>query len=201
MSDLLVLADARTRGVDLPAADGVAQDILDETEAWLARQIGQLVGERTERFYVGPSETRGRLGLARYADPESWSVDDGGVTIPDGQVRLIERGAAIVRTYSALTRWWTGPYVDVTYEPADEVEVRRTLYDLVALAAQGAGVLGSVTIGQYSETRSTTTSAAASRAALASALLPRRNPLVTLYASGRRLTNYDPVINRAEPAW
>jgi hypothetical protein len=75
----ITLADARARGISLPSDDDVAQDIIDEQAAWLARRIGLLEGERTETFYVGLSATHGTLGLRRPTD--TVVLTDAGATV------------------------------------------------------------------------------------------------------------------------
>jgi len=76
---MITLVEARDRGIELPADDVVAQDIIDEQEAWLARRIGPLEGPRTETFYVGVAATYGKLGLRRYTDLVT--IVDGGYTV------------------------------------------------------------------------------------------------------------------------
>lgn len=195
---LVTLASARARGINLPADDTAAQDIIDETVAWLTRRIGTLTGSRTERFYVGPTETQGRLGLRRYTD--AITVTDGTAAVDADNVRLVD-SSTIVRTYSAPGRWWNGPYVEVAYSPSDAVEVRRALYDLIALEVDGPSDLVSEDIGEYAYTRAVN-GADMQRAAIVASLLPKRAQLLTLYA-GRPLIGADPVINRAEreDAW
>lgn len=193
----ITVAQARARGIALPSDSAAAQAVIDEQEAWLARRIGQLVGSRTERFYVGPDETRGKLGLARYTD--SVTITDGGSALATDQYRLVDRGSSVVKVYEAASRWWTGPYVLVTYTPNDETLVESVLYDLVALAAQPATPYESEQIGSYSYRRGTgTASIAGQRAALISQLLPKHDATLTLRGP-RRLASIDPVINRAEP--
>lgn len=196
---LIVLADARARGIDLPSDDGAAQDIIDEQEAWLARRIGPLTGSRTERFYTGLAASHGKLGLRRYTD--SVAVTDGGSLVATGNYRLVDDGSAIHHSYQAASQWWSGPYVDAEYEPNDLIEVKRVLYGLLALAAQPPGVYQSERIGDYSYTKSLPggETVASQRAALVSSLLPKRDSATTLY-SARPLGYGDPVINRAEPA-
>lgn len=202
---LIALADARARGIALPSDDAVAQDIIDEQEAWLARRIGPLEGDRTETFYTGLAATHGKLGLARYTD--AVTVTDGGSAVDAANFRLVDNGSAIVFTYQAPSRWWTGPYVAVTYEPNDVLEVQRVLYGLLSIEAAGSvgtGAYESERIGDYSYTRATGAGAstpASERAALASSLLPKRDALTTLYAVSRRLGYGDPVINHPEPEW
>lgn len=198
---LIALEDARARGVPLPADDDVAQDIIDEQEAWLAARIGLLVGERAETFYVGLAQSHGKLGLARFTDEVD--VTDGGAAVGVDLIRLIDRGSAIVQAYAAPSRWWTGPYVVATYEPNDELLVRSALYDILALSAAPPSAFQSEQIGAYSYQRGASgqaSSATAQKAAIAAALLPKHDSLVTLRA-GRLLRAGDPVINRPEPVW
>jgi hypothetical protein len=106
-------------------APATIQEIIDQEEAWLVRQIGPLVGERTETFYLaGPSDI---LRLRRPTD--SVEVEDAGTSLSDVEVR--SNGWRVLRTAG----WWgiVGP-VTVTYEPNDELEIRRVLISLVRLA-------------------------------------------------------------------
>lgn len=198
------LEDCRARGIGLPADDGAAQDIIDGEEAWLARRIGILVGERTERFYVGLGVVTGKLGLARYTD--AVVLNDAGEQVDTTRYRLIDRGSAVIHTYTVPSRLWSGPYVEAVYTPNDEDEVRRVLFNLVALQAQPPSVYESEQIGSYSYRRSgastPTLTPAAQRAAWVSELLPKHDANLTL-RSARGLSASDPVINRAElePHW
>jgi hypothetical protein len=186
MSDVVNLADARLRGINLPDDDGVAQDILDEQEAWLAQRIGPLTGEIIETFYVGLSDTRGALYLRRYADPEDYEVVDADLDVDPTHTRLIDDNSTVQRTYSALSRLWTGPYVVVTYTPSDLTVVRSVLYDLVALKAEPAGPYESEQIGSYSYRRGKGGgSMTGTRAALASSILPKRSPVLTVWTAPR----------------
>jgi len=191
MSDVINLADARARGVMLPADDDVAQDILDEAEARLAAIIGPLLGDRTETFYVGVARTDGKLGLARFTD--SVAVTDGAALVDVDHYRLVDRGSAIHRTYVSPVRTWTGPYVSVVYEPNDELRVRSVLYDLAALHAEPADDRNSERIGDYSYSRGVSggPTRASIEATLISSLLPTRDPLTTIYAVSRRLYESD----------
>jgi hypothetical protein len=186
MSDVINLANARLRGIQLPDDDTVAQDILDEQEAWLAQRIGPLIDERTETFYVGLSDTRGALYLRRYADPEDYEVTDGGADVDPDHTRLIDDDSTVQRTYAAVSRFWTGPYVTVTYTPTDEAAVRGVLYSLVGLAAEPAGPYESEQIGSYSYRRGRGGGdMTGTRAALASSLLPKRSPVLTVWTHPR----------------
>jgi hypothetical protein len=201
---VLDLAAARARGIALPADDDVAQDILDEVEGWLERFLGgPLTGSRTETFYVGHS-THGKLYLARYTD--AVTVEDNGVAVAATQFRLLDRGSAIGKDYHAASWYWTGPYVEVTYEPNDDLTLSSIAYQLLGLevtAPTAAGGMQAETIGSYSYQRSTQTSrpqgVTASRQALAQVLIPQRDTNYTLSVVGRRV-GYDRtgVINAAE---
>jgi hypothetical protein len=194
---VITLSEARARGIALPADDAVAQDIIDEQEAWLARKLrGPLEGSRTETFHVGYGRTTGKLALARYTD--AVTLTDGGVAVASDQFRLVDAGSAIERLETGSSLWWTGPYIAATYEPNDEDEVRRVLFDLVGLYATPVEAHTSEQIGAYSYSGGGASSRLGSRAALAGSLIPKRDPLVSLVAVSRRLSIEDPVINRAE---
>jgi hypothetical protein len=195
---VVTLEEARARAISLPADATAAQGVIDGEEAWLARKVGLLVGERTETFYVGLASTRGKLGLARYTD--GVIVTDGGADVDASLFRLVDNGSAIHRAYASPSQWWTGPYVTAKYTPNDEAEVRRAIFDLLALAATPTTGYTSETMGSYSYTRPDVGATAAARAIIVASLLPRRDSLVNLSIS-RRLTHDDPVINRPEPAW
>lgn len=193
---MISLSDARARGLPLPADDAVAQDIIDEQEAWLARRIGPLEGERTETFYVGINGTYGRLGLRRFTD--AVVVTDAGATVNGALIRLIDNGAGFERVYLAPFPWWTGPYVSAKYTPTDADEVRSVLFDLIALALEPVSSMQSETLGSYAYSRGSVGSPTNARAILVSSLLPKRDPLATLYAVSRPIQPGDPVINRPE---
>jgi hypothetical protein len=189
--------ECRDRGIPLPADDLVAQDIIDEQEAWLARRIGLLVGDRTETFRVGLGGTSAKLALARPAD--SVTVVDGAVTLDADRTRLVDHGASLILADVEVSPWWNGPYVSVTYEPSDELEVRKAIFDLVGLSATPLEKHKSEQVGAYSFSGGGAQGLAAARGVIVSSLLPKRDPLASLTAVSRRLRAGDPVINRAEP--
>jgi hypothetical protein len=198
---LISVSECRGRNIPLPADDTLAQDIIDEQEAWLARKLhGPLTGSRTETFHTGFSRSTGKLSLARYTDAVA-ITDGSGAPLASDQFRLVDSGSALERLETASSLWWTGPYTSVVYEPNDEDEVRRVLFDLVALYATPASDKKAETIGAYSYSGGGVANRAASRAVLAGSLIPKRDPLVSLVAVSRRVSIEDPVINRAEPAW
>lgn len=198
----VLLSEARARpGISLPADDLVAQDIIDEQEAWLARRVGQLTGSRTETFFVGLSATHGKLALGRYTD--AVAVADNGVTIDPSRIVLIDSGSAVLLGPAELTPWWQGPYVGVTYEPNDLDLVRKAIFDLLALTSTPVSGLSSEQIGSYSYSTgqaggSAVASTIQARALIASALLPKRDQLGVIRAVSRRVAADDPVINRPE---
>ena len=207
MSDVLVLADARTLGIPLPADDTLAQSILDQVEAEMARILGPLTGSRTETFYTGGANT-GKLSLGRYTD--AVAVVDNGATVATGQFRLIDRGSAIARDYNAASWWWTGPYVGVTYEPNDLAEVTAVAYQVLALSYSpevAAGALQAETIGSYSYSKAGGTQSPqgslAARKSLIKSLLPKRDSLVNIRPSHldypTRADVQSQIINMAEP--
>ena len=195
---MITLSEARARpGIQLPADDAVAQDIIDEQEAWLARRIGPLEGSRTETFRVGLGATSGKLGLRRPAT--SVSVIDGTTTLGSDKWRLIDSGASLILADTVASPWWTGPYVAVTYEPNDELEVRKALFDLVALAAQPFEKHTSEQVGAYSYSGGGAAGLAAARGVIVSSLLPKRDAMTVIRSVSRHVSADDPVINRAEP--
>ena len=201
---MITIEEARDRGIELPSDADVAQDIIDEQEAWLARRIGPLDGSRTETFYVGISRVHGKLGLRRYTD--SVSLSDGGSTVNTGHYRLVDNGSAVVRRHESPSRYWTGPYVEATYTPNDAAEVRKVLFTLLAYAVDPSAdsPFNAEQIGAYSYSKGAAQGAGSvegKKAALAIGLLPIRDPNTTLFPVSRGVEPYDPVINRAEPVW
>lgn len=204
MSDILDLTEARNRGLDLPADDTAAQNILDETEAWLARRIGPLTGDRTETFYTSVYRTSGALGLKRFTD--AVTVIDGALSatqqVDPDHLRIVQEGAAVTRSALAPSSYWRGPYIKVTYEPNDLLEVTRALYQLASLeVSPESGEITAETLGSYSYQRGAGFAQVPKghrQAAIVSALLPKRAQLQTIYASSRLLQPDDPIINRAE---
>jgi hypothetical protein len=166
-----------------PADDLVAQDIVDGEEAWLARRLqGPLEGGRTETFHVGYGRSAGRLSLRRFTD--AVTLTDGGAGVASDRYRLIDGGSG-VELLEPNQPWWTGPYVTATYEPNDEDEIRRALFDLVALAATPVERHSSESIGAYAYSGGGASSRAASRAVIVASLIPKRDPLVSLAAVSR----------------
>src|SRR5689334_24385213 len=107
--------ECRDRGIQLPLDDLVAQDVINEQEAWLARRIGLLEGARTETFRVGLGGSSAKLALARPTD--SVVVVDGGVTVDTARYRLVDHGSAIALANLEAMPWWQGPYITAAYTP------------------------------------------------------------------------------------
>jgi hypothetical protein len=188
---LIVLAEARKRVPSLPSDDGAAQAIIDEQEAWLARRLGgPLTGERTETFYTAGAT--GKLSIARFTNEVV--VVDNGTTLAAASIRLIDRGSAVVLDADVVNRWWTGPYVEVTYEPNDKTEVKRVLYQLIAWEADPPTVLQGERIGSYSYTQATSLTGIKpqyARAALIGDIAPRRDPLTSIVSLPRYVATVD----------
>ncbi len=205
---LIVLAEARKRVPSLPSNDTAAQQIIDEQEAWLARRLGgPLIGDRTETFWitgayrVRPDLYVGKLALSRYTDEVT--IEDNGDAVDAEDFRLIDRGSAVILSANSLARYWTGPYVAVTYEPNDLIEVKRVLYQLIAWEADPPTVLQGERIGSYSYTQATSLTGIKptyARAALAGELIPKRDPLTSLISLPRYVGRDPWVINLPEPA-
>lgn len=172
----VTLDEVRARGIAISDDDDVAQDIIDEQEAWLARRIGPLDGEIIQTFYIRSWDDHGKLYLQRYTD--AVEVTDNEVAVDEADIRLVDDGSAIRRRE---TNYWAGPFVKVTYTPNDLLEVRRVLFDLIAMSVDPATPYESEQIGSYSYRRGKG-SLQASRGALASSLLPKRAPALTVQA-------------------
>lgn len=144
---LVVLADAQAR-----AGDSVTQEMLDGVELWLANEIGPLVGERTETFYLSERRdlrTVDGLWLSRRTDLVTLT-NDGTELTADTDYRIIN-GLLIVHV--PLGASWLDTMV-ATYAPTDEDAVIEAIYDFLAVRSLPTN-LQSVRIGAYSETYGT----------------------------------------------
>lgn len=167
------------------------QELIDEEEAWLARRIGPLVGERTEVFFA-PS-LYDILQLRRPTD--SAEVIDNDVAVDAADIQMRANGWRITRT----TGYWLGD-LQVTYTPNDWLEVRRAVIDLVrsaiAISEQNAseGAYDAETIGEYSYRRAQGIRAPqATRLATLATLGPPRAPFSSKVLSS---TAIDPQVTR-----
>lgn len=193
---MITLSEARARGIPLPADDLVAQDIIDEQEAWLASRIGPLEGSRTETFFVGIPGTGGKLALRRSTD--AVDVVDNGNAVDDSLITILDNGSSFqLKITSSVYPWWLGPYVTATYTPNDADRVRSALFALLGLALEPVSTLVSETIGAYSYTGGSIGSPAQARAIIVSSLKPRRDSLAVVSLTPP-LPFADPLINRRE---
>jgi hypothetical protein len=154
MSVLEVLA-AQAAGIGAELDTLTLQDAIDEEEAWLARRIGQLVGERTERLslaYLSPRTSEVRL----QRPTDEVAVKQDGVALATVELRP---AGWVVANLPEGTRY--AGILELTYTPTDELEVRRAVKQLLglALSSQTAGGLTGETMGTYSYQRSAGTSA------------------------------------------
>lgn len=137
------------------------QTVIDQQEAWLARRIGQLVGERSVTYTPGP----GPLFLSRPTD--AVAIANAGGTLDPSQYVLSGE------TRIDSTVGWGGP-VTITYTPIDEQEVRQAAFQLVQLA-----VFDSPFLTESGESRSATrfTTYNRQRAMIARTLQVNRGPM------------------------
>ena len=180
-TSLTTLAEVRSL-VSTKLADADLQGVIDREEAALARQIGPLSGERTQTFYIGSSaplyldpvldprnawiqsDRMGRLVLQRpTVAGDDLVVTDNGTDLDPTDVRLLRGGTAIERASGG----WTGPVVEVTSVPSDELEVKRVVIELCRLTLVETG-LASEQIGDYQYTRSAESPADARRSLIRS---------------------------------
>lgn len=146
---LLEPADLQDAGIGAELDEDVLQAAIDEEEAWLARRIGPLTGERTEHFALTyttplPVELRLRRPTATV------EVEQDGEALGTVEVR----GDGYVVANLPLGTRFTG-LLDVTYEPNDELEIKRALRQLIGLtlAAAAAPGLSAEVMGSYSYAR------------------------------------------------
>lgn len=122
-------------------------DIIGREEAWLARRIGQLIGERTETFpLAGYRRVQYEVRLRRPTDVVEVTDNDAAIT----DVILTHDGWRVAKNLGAGS--FIGP-VTVTYTPTDDAEVRSVLIDLIRLTIAAGGVtpgFKSESIGDYS---------------------------------------------------
>lgn len=118
---MLTIDSARTL-ITTSMADADLADAIAREEAWLARRIGPLQGERTETFIIGAGDEV--LELTRPAIALGVEDESGIVT------EFAYRGwSDLIRTAGA----WAGPVL-VTYDADDAAEVKRALITLLRLS-------------------------------------------------------------------
>jgi hypothetical protein len=142
-SSLVSLAEGQAR-----VGDSVTQEMIDGIEAELASEIGPLIGERTETFYLErlrwPSDIDG-VYLSRRTDAVTVETD-GTLLVDETDYRLM---AGYI--LDLIDTGWQGDEMAVTYTPTDVVLVKEVIYDLLTYRSIPAN-MQSVRIGQYSET-------------------------------------------------
>jgi hypothetical protein len=117
---MLTVDDARAL-ITTSLSDTQLADVIDREEAWLARRIGPLDGQRVETFVSEDGDEV--LHLQRPAGP-GWAVEDeGGDRTAD--VRLSGWSDIVGSAWRSS--------IAVTYEPVDGPEVTRALVTLVRL--------------------------------------------------------------------
>ena len=142
--------------VDSDLSDADLQAVIDREEAALAREIGPLVGPRTQTFYVSSRPDNYPQSLMLTRPTSAVSVTEAGTGMDPAKVVL--RGAGYVVDRGTGTppyldgSHWAGPTVAVTYTPNDELEVERVVIELCRLTVTETGYL-SETIGDYTYSR------------------------------------------------
>ena len=121
--------------------DAMLEDAITREEAWLARRIGPLDGERVETFITDDGDEV--LQLQRPASTTGMVVEDAGGAVTDYELR---GWSDLVRTSGS----WSGA-VTVTYTPDDSDEVVRALITLLRLSVHESAYQ-SQAAGGYSST-------------------------------------------------
>lgn len=146
---LLLPTEAQAANIGLELSVEALQDAIDEEEAWLARRIGPLEGERTQRFPLsGLSPTSSEVRLRRPTAEIVATLDGVALTT----VELRPDGYTVARLPEG-THY--GGIVAITYTPTDRLEVKRALRELLSLTLgmQASGGLQAEIMGSYSYTR------------------------------------------------
>lgn len=171
---LVSVADVRARNFGGDLSDSALQDVIDAAEAWLARAIGPLSGERTETFYP----RRGYEPLYLRRSTATVEVVNNGTTLTAGDsvgdYRLLYSGSVVELVHGDwISGLDIGP-VTVTYTPDDEPLVREAIINLIRInAAEGPYV--SERIGDYSYQKAQAArSLDTARQAVVDSILPRR---------------------------
>lgn len=143
----LLTVEAARAVINTSLSDPALQDVIDREEAWLARRLGQLEGERTQSFpLAGYRRRQYEIRLQRPTDDAGLTeVTDNAAVITD--VALTNNGWRVAKNLGQS--YFTGP-VTVEYTPTDELEVIRVLIELVRMVTVVAS--GDVTPGLQSET-------------------------------------------------
>lgn len=153
---VLLPTDALGAGVGLEMDPADLQDAIDREEAWLARRIGPLTGERTEDFplaHIRPTVHEVRLRRPTDAvEVLQYDVNHANPADITGQVDVRGLGWRVAILPEGMHFY--GPLA-ITYEPNDLLEVQRALLQLVGLSlgTTTGGGLQSEIMGSYSYTR------------------------------------------------
>lgn len=161
---VLSLTAARAAGVGAELSDDALQDAIDEEEAWLARRIGQLAGERTQRFPLSALRPRSsELHLQRPTDAVAITSD--GVLL-DADTLELRPGGWVVAQLPEATRY--SGVLEATYEPNDLDEVVRALKQLLGtqLAQVSSSGVSMEQIGTYMYQRAPGAAGARTRAGI-----------------------------------
>lgn len=172
---LVSVAEVQARNVGAELSDSALQDVIDAAEAYLARHIGTLSGERTETFYP----RRGYEALYLRRSTDSVVVENNGDTLTAGDsvgnFRLLYSGS-VVELVSGdwISGTDIGP-VSVTYTPNDEALVKEAVVGLVRLNLSD-GPFVSERIGDYSyqKAQGGGSSLEPARNEIVKSILPRR---------------------------
>lgn len=181
--------DAARVLVDTNLNDADLETVIGYEEAWLARRVGQLTGERAQRLVPRAYSDSSRLYLLRPTD--SVEVSDAGTDLDPAAFTLVENGRAIEVVSGAWVAagLWPLGVVEATYTPNDEDEVKRVVIELLRLTLVETGFRAE-TIGAYSYTRD---SSGPQREALVRGLLPRRRAGTVPIASSARAASGTPL--------
>ena len=171
--DVTVVTVAQVKAVvSTDMSDADLEDVIAREEAWLARRIGPLAGEREQTCYLIDSDLDMPLYLTRPVDEVT--VTDYDVELDPALVRLLANGTMVERA----DRGWEGPIVVLTFTPNDELEVQRAVIELVRISVSTTP-FESERIGEYSYSRGAGTAArtpALLREEIVRELLPLRGP-------------------------
>lgn len=138
---MLTVDEARAL-VTTSLSDADLEDVIEREEAWLARRIGPLEGERIETFVSRDGDEV--LRLQRPADSVAVEDDSGSLS-----AFSYRRWSDVVPGTSTASLSWAGDVL-VTYTPNDELEVKRSLITLVRLAVSESAY-ASQAAGGYSQ--------------------------------------------------
>lgn len=179
---LVSVADVQDRGLGGGLDEDAIQDMIDAAEAWLARHIGPLTGERTEVFY--PRRGYEPLYLRRIPSityDSDLTVENNGTTLTLGEsigdYRLLYDSSVVELISSswlpASSGFGIGP-VRVTYTPDDEALIREAVIRLLRLDFADSPYV-SERIGDYSYQKpQSVTSFHTARMDIVKGILPKR---------------------------